>query len=96
MAFSKMLEDKLEAERRARVSVELGQQAALVLNNPLVQQFFSAQAKAFTEGFRKAPTEDLEAWRTRIRVLDDFYLALQSAVSNGTANSRSLAAVKPE
>ena len=95
MGFSKVIQDKLEAERRARLSVEMGQAAALVMNNPLVDGFISAQVKQFYKGLRTAPTEDLEAWRTRIRILDDFCVVLQVAVSNGEANARSLASAKP-
>ena len=90
-----LVEKKLAAERMARATADKGGAAEIVMNNLTVVGFFDAQATEILQGIRCAPPENLDHWRIRLRLLEDFESAIRKAMNAGQANARSLAAVPP-
>jgi hypothetical protein len=80
-----------ELTARTEVTAQLGQSAEAILLNPVLREFFVAEALRLYKAFLDAPDAELVARRNEARHLNQLYLALSKAVGAGRTAAARLA-----
>lgn len=81
--FSKVIEERLEAERRNAQTINRGRAVQEILESPVLAEFFKSRAASCFDKFIHCPDSELSEWRSKCAALLQLHADLITAVTQG-------------